>query len=303
MGEKKRVIALGFFDGVHVGHAKLLRRASELAAQQGASPAVLTFDTHPDNLVAGGRIRLITSPEDRADLIRRYFGIEELIVVHFDEKTRHMPWRDFLDWLVQDFHAVHFVAGDDFHFGYKGEGNPERLRARCAELGLGCDVMEKVCVDGIPVSSTYIRGLLEKGEVERANRFLGHPHCLSDTVRFGYKVGRTMGTPTINMVIPENVLIPAFGVYAARVQIEGEQDWRSAVTNVGVRPTLGGVDKVSVESYILDFNENVYGMRVRLEYFHFLRPEHKFDSVEALKTQIQTDAEQVRRYFARDTHR
>lgn len=297
MNEKKRVIALGFFDGVHVGHAKLLRRAVEVAEREGASPAVLTFDTHPDNLVAGEKVKLLTSPEDRADIVRRYFGIDELIVVHFDEKTMHMSWLAFIDWLVADFHAVHFVVGDDFHFGHRGEGNPERLRARCTALGLGCDVIEKVFLDGVPVSSTYIRGLLEKGEVERANRFLGHPHSLTDTVRFGYKVGRTMGTPTINMFIPENVLVPAFGVYATRVLIEGEETWRYAVTNVGVRPTLGGVDKVSVESYILNFNENVYGMRVRLEYFSFIRPERKFASVEELKTQILADAESVRAYF------
>lgn len=297
MNEEKKVIALGFFDGVHRGHATLLEKAAKAAKRLGASPAVLTFDVSPDCLVSGEKIGLITSPEERAEIIRRFFGIEEIIVLNFDDNLMHMNWQDFMSWLVRDFCAVHFVVGYDFKFGYKGEGNSQKLSEKCAELGLGCDVMPQVTMDGIRVSSTCIRELLSKGLMEKAGEFLGHPHSLTDIVRFGYKLGSKMGTPTINMKFPENVLVPAHGVYAATVQIEDEKIIHYAVTNIGVRPTVRDTGDVSVESYILDFNRNIYGKRVRLEFYKRLRPEMKFNSVDELREQIKRDAQEVRSYF------
>lgn len=297
MNKAKKAIALGFFDGVHRGHAELLKKTTEAAKLLGASPAVMTFDVSPDRIVSGEKIGLITSPEERAEIIRRYFGIEEIIVLNFDDNLMHMNWQDFLLWLVRDFNAVHFVVGYDFKFGYKGEGNARKLAQKCAELGLGCDIVPQVMIDGVRVSSTYIRELLEKGHMEKAREFLGHPHSLTDIVRFGYKLGSKMGTPTINMKFPENVLVPAHGVYATTVQIEDEKATRYAVTNIGVRPTVGGAGDVSVESYILDFDRNIYGRRVRLEFYKMLRPEKKFSSVEELKEQIIKDAQEVRSYF------
>ena len=152
-------------------------------------------------------------------------------------------------------------------------------------------------LDGITVSSTYIRSLLRQGDVETAARFLGHPHTLTDSVRFGYRLGSKLGTPTINMRFEEGVLAPAYGVYAARVTIEGESLRRCAVTNVGVRPTVSGEGTVSVESYILDYDGNLYGRRVRLEFMRFMRPERRFENVDALKEQIFRDREETRRYF------
>lgn len=133
--------------------------------------------------------------------------------------------------------------------------------------------------------------------MEEANRFLGHPHALTDIVRIGYRIGRKMGTPTINMRFDDGVLVPAHGVYASRLVIEGEDVQHIAVTNIGVRPTVGNGDNVSVESYILDYEGNVYGRRVRLELMSFIRPEKKFDSMELLKEQIHADAQSVRDYF------
>ncbi|NLL38929.1 MAG: bifunctional riboflavin kinase/FAD synthetase [Clostridiales bacterium] len=297
MNEEKKVIALGFFDGVHRGHATLLKKAAEISEGLRATPAVLTFDVSPGRLVSGEKVELITSPEERAEIIRRYFGIEEIIVLQFDHNLMHMRWRDFISWLVRDFSAVHFVVGYDFRFGYKGEGNSQKLAEKCAELGLGCDVMPQVAIDGIRVSSTYIRELLSKGDMEKAREFLGHPHSLTDIVRFGYKLGSKMGSPTINMKFPENVLVPAHGVYATTVQIEDEEKIHYAVTNIGVRPTVRDESEASVESYILDFNKNIYGKRVRLEFHKMLRPEKKFKSVEELKEQIKKDAHEVRKYF------
>ncbi len=290
----KRVLALGFFDGVHLGHASLLRRTKERAEALGAVPAVLTFDVHPDTLVRGEAVPLITSPEDRAELVRRLFGLEEILSLRFDRSLMDMPWDRFLEWLKADFGAVHLVCGHDFTFGRRGEGNPALLLEKCAALGLGADVMPKVTLDGETVSSTRIRELLLEGKLREANRLLGHPHALTDTVRTGYRLGRKLGAPTINMRFGEGVLVPAHGVYAGLLRIEGEPGERWAVTNVGVRPTVSDSEVVSVESYILDYSGNLYGKRVRLEFRDYLRPERKFTDTDALKAQIARDADEVR---------
>ena len=297
MNEQKRVIALGFFDGVHRGHGALLSRVAGKAAELGAAPAAVTFDTHPENLIFGSPMPLISSPLDRAELMRRYYGIREVIVAHFDDRMMHMPWEDFItEFLVKEHGAVHLVAGHDFHFGYKGEGNPDRLREKCARLGVGCDIIPKVELDGITISSTYIRTLLAQGEIERANYFLGHPHTLTDTVHHGKKLGSTLGFPTVNLRFQPGVLIPARGVYAARVWFENGES-RCAVTNVGVRPTVDSHGEVNVEGFILDFDGDLYGQTVRMEFYRYLRGEQKFPTLEALREEIMRNAEETRAYF------
>lgn len=294
--QTNRVIALGFFDGIHIGHGALLRRTKERAAEIGATPSVLSFDTHPDTLVYGTPVPLINSAAGRADLIRRVYGIENVIFIHFDRRVMQMPWQEFAQTLVQEMNAVWLVVGHDFRFGWKGEGNADRLREYCAEHGMGCDIIPAVTLEGRVVSSTYIRELIESGEMERANAFLGHPHTLVDTVHYGYRLGTKMGTPTINMQFPDGVLVPRHGVYAARAVLEDGSE-HLCVTNVGVRPTVSGEDRVSVESFILDYSGNLYDRQVRIEFFHFIRPEQKFPSVEALRAQILRDAETTRAYF------
>ena len=238
MEQKKRVIALGFFDGVHNGHAALMRRTFERAKELGATPSAFTFDPHPQNVIFGKPVPLLTSPEDRGDLMRKYYGIEDVIVEPFTPQRMKQPWRDFLEnTLVKELGAVHLVAGHDYHFGYKGEGNPERLKTACKELGIGCDIIPKVEQDSITVSSTYIRTLVAQGEIERANEFLGHPYTLSDHVSHGKKLGTTLGFPTVNLKLKEHVLPPAKGVYAAKVILENGET-HIAVTNVGTRPTV-----------------------------------------------------------------
>ena len=208
-----------------------------------------------------------------------------------------MPWEDFItEFLVKEHGAVHLVAGHDFHFGYKGEGNPDRLREKCARLGVGCDIIPKVELDGITISSTYIRTLLAQGEIERANYFLGHPHTLTDTVHHGKKLGSTLGFPTVNLRFQPGVLIPARGVYAARVWFENGES-RCAVTNVGVRPTVDSHGEVNVEGFILDFDGDLYGQTVRMEFYRYLRGERKFPTLEALREEIMRNAEETRAYF------
>ena len=258
MAEIKRAIALGFFDGVHVGHAALLNKTKERAAQIGAMPSVLSFDVHPDNLVFGKEVPLINSAVDRENIIRRCFGIDNVVFIHFNRHVMCMPWQEFVDSIIAELNVAWIVVGHDFSFGYKGQGNTQRLGEYCAERGIGCDVIPAVTMDGRVVSSTYIRELISTGNVKEANRYLGHPHMLADTVRSGYHLGTQMGTPTINMVFPEGVLVPRYGVYATKVCLENGKSY-VAVTNVGVRPTVSEENRVSVESHLLDYEGNLYG--------------------------------------------
>ena len=298
MKVEKTVIALGFFDGVHRGHGALLRKAAERAGELNAAPAVFTFDRSPKEFVTGKPVLLINSNDDRRDIIRRVYGIRRVIFAPFDREMMTMPWQDFItELLVKQYGAVHLVAGHDYRFGHKNEGTVERLREKCRELGLGCDIIPKVELEGITVSSTYIRTLLEQGDVERAALFLGHPHCLSQTVRHGQRLGCTIGIPTVNLAVPAHVLTPERGVYITRAFLP---DGRSCpgVTNVGTRPTVTDGDTVSVETYLLGFDGDLYGQTVRLDFYKRLRGEVKFPSLEALRQEILRNVAETEAYFA-----
>lgn len=302
MNKTKRVIALGFFDGVHTGHGALLRRVTERAAELGGAACAFTFDRSPTAAITGQTVPLLSSVEDRVWLMRNCYHIQEVIVSSFDAMMR-MDWRDFItEYLVGELGVVHVVAGHDFHFGYMGQGNPQRLREVCAQLGVGCDIVGRVEREGITISSTYIRTLIAQGEMDRAVEFLGHPHVLTNRVSHGKKIGSsTLGFPTVNLLIPPPVIVPAFGVYATRVAL-GERTWQ-AVTNVGVRPTVQDNDgRVTVEGFILDFEGDLYGKELRMEFYHRLRGEKKFPSLQALSQEIARNARQTRDYFqARET--
>lgn len=296
MTEKQRVIALGFFDGVHIGHGALLRRTRERAAELGVMPSVLTFDVHPDTLVFGTEVPLINSAIGREEIIRRCYGIENVVFIHFNQRVMRMDWQDFLASLIRELNVCHIVVGHDFCFGYKGLGTAARLQEYCAENGLGCDVIPPVMLDGQIVSSTRIREMIAEGRIEEANRWLGHPHTLADTVHSGYHLGRKLGTPTINMYFPEGVIVPRHGVYASMVVLEDGHS-HVAVTNVGVRPTVGNDNRVSVESHLLNYSGNLYGRQARVDFYAFLRGEIKFESFDALSEQIRRDAEAARAWF------
>ena len=298
MKTQRRVIALGFFDGVHLGHGALLRAVKEAADRLDARPCAFTFDKSPTAVITGQSVPLLSTVEDRVRLMRRHYGIEEVVVAPFDAMQR-MDWEDFVRrYLAEDLGVVHVVAGHDFHFGYMGKGNPDRLQGKCQELGMGCDIIEKVEQDGITISSTYIRTLVAQGEMERAAQFLGHPHSLTQTVTHGKGIGHSaLGFPTVNLRVPEGVIVPAFGVYATRVWFDGQS--RAAVTNVGVRPTVQDNDgRVTVEGFILDFDGDLYSHQVRMEFCKRLRGEQKFPTMQALSDEIKRNAEQTREYFA-----
>jgi riboflavin kinase / FMN adenylyltransferase len=248
------------------------------------------------SMVTGCPVPLINSCEDRAGLIHRIFGIKNVIILHFDKELMRMPWTEFVERLSGEFNAAHLVAGHDFRFGWKGEGTAEKLLKKSRELGLGCDIIPAVSYKGVVSSSTHIRKLISEGDMEQANEFLGHPHVLTDIVHYGYRLGRTLGTPTINMCFQEGVLIPEYGVYATHACLEDGSEY-IGVTNVGVRPTVNHTQTVTAETFILDFTGNLYGTRVRIEFYKRLRPEIRFDGIEELKAQILKDAESARSYF------
>ena len=298
MGSNKRVIALGFFDGVHTGHGALLSSVTRIAQALGVTSAAFTFDRHPAAVITGHTVPLLSSVEDRSWLMRHYYGIEDVIVSAFDRMMR-MDWEDFITkYLIEELNVVHIVAGHDFHFGYKGLGTPQRLKDKCTELGIGCDIIHKVEEDGVTISSTYIRALIAAGSMDRANAFLGHPHTLTNRVSHGKKIGTNkLGFPTVNLLIPPLVITPAFGVYATRVYFDGH--CHMAVTNVGVRPTVDGSDtNVTVEGFILDFNGDLYGKEIRMEFYHHLREERRFSDFAALSAEISRNAQQTRDFFA-----
>jgi riboflavin kinase/FMN adenylyltransferase len=298
MREKKRVIALGFFDGVHIGHSALLRRVTEIGEEKNLIPSVITFDTHPLSLISGSIIALINSIDDRVGLIRRTFGIDDIIILRFDKETADMPWYNYIEHLSHEFGACCLVAGYDFKFGNGGIGNSELLKQKCRELGIGCEIIPEVSYNGITCSSTYIRELLLNGDIERAAAFLGHPHVLTDVVRYGYRLGRTLGSPTINMSFQDNVLVPAFGVYATKVHLENGSS-HSGITNIGVRPTIAGSDqKITAETHIINYHGSLYGRQVRIALYKLLRTEIKFDSIGKLKEQIQFDRTAALSYFS-----
>ena len=297
MSNTKRVIALGFFDGVHKGHGALLSTVTRRAKELDAAACAFTFDRSPTAAITGQVVPLLSSVEDRVWLMRSCYGIQEVIVSSFDGMMR-MDWQDFItEYLIKQLNVVHVVAGHDFHFGYMGKGNPQRLKETCEKLGVGCDIIGKVEQEGITISSTYIRTLIAQGEMERANQFLGHPHTLTDTVAHGKKLGGTLGFPTVNLRFQPGVLVPAHGVYATRVTFENGES-RPAVTNIGVRPTVDDGDRVTVEGFILDFQGDLYGQTVRMEFYKRLRGERKFPSLEALKDEVMRNAEQTRAYFS-----
>lgn len=295
---KPTVIALGFFDGVHRGHGALLRRTVEVARQLNATPAAFTFDRPPKEVVTGKPVPLINSAQERQELMERLYGIQQVIIAPFDREMMTMPWQDFItELLVKRYGAVHLVAGHDYHFGHKNAGDPVLLQQKCRELGLGCDIIPKVELEGITVSSTYIRRLVSLGQVERAMEYLGHPHILTQTVRHGRRIGHTIGIPTVNLVPPPHVLVPGDGVYIARVCLMDGSSY-AAVTNVGTRPTVNNGSDLTVESWMLDFDGDLYGQSIRVEFYKRLRDEIRFDSLDALKAEIQRNADDARAYFA-----
>ena len=290
--QKKIIYALGFFDGVHMGHQALLAACRHLAEEQNCDAGVITFATHPDSLVKGNNPCLLNTGKDRKFLLHGY-KMHTVVELPFNEELMHTHWSAFLEALVADG-AAGFVCGSDFRFGAGGSGTAKKLEGFCKKRNIPYAVVPQQTMDGIRISSTYIRELIAAGEMEKANLFLGHPHTLSGEVIHGRGLGRTIGIPTANIALPEGVICPKHGVYACKAVVDG--NIYMAVTNVGTRPTVSGTH-VTIEPWLMDFSGDLYGKQLRLLFFKFLRPEQKFDSLAELQAEIQKNGEETRKFF------
>jgi riboflavin kinase/FMN adenylyltransferase len=281
---RPRHIAVGEFDGVHLGHREVIR---------GAKTAV-TFEPHPRSVVSPtGAPKLLTPLPRKADLIAG-LGVEELVVIPFDGSFALQTAEEFVERvLVEQLGAEVVSVGENFRFGHKAKGDIELLRERGSFRTRVAELVEQ---DGEIVSSSHIRGLISAGEVEAANRSLGARFELRGQVEHGDKRGRTLGFPTANLIPDERLVYPGHGVYACRAFLEEDGEWRSyaAATNIGVRPTFVTGRGVLVEAFLLDFEGDLYGRELRLEFVARLRGEKRFDSVDVLIEQMDRDVEQTR---------
>lgn len=292
--KKSQIVALGFFDGVHLGHQALLTACRELARELDCETAAITFERHPQALFRQDVPPLLTALEDRKRLLGLY-GMDRVHAFPVTREVMSTPWQVFLEMLI-DLGAAGFVCGYDFRFGSRGEGTAEKLRCFCEERKLPCVIVPEQALDGVRISSTHIRELIENGQMEEAVRFLGHRHILTGQVVTGRKLGHKLGFPTANVQLPEGVVYPKSGVYACRVNIGGIS--RIAVTNVGNRPTVEG-HQIRTETWVLDFDGNLYDREITLEFCAFLRSEQRFGSLEDLKQAVLNDAKRTREYFGK----
>ena len=283
---KKCVYALGFFDGVHLGHGSLLTACRELADELDVPAGVVTFEAHPDTLVTGQTPGLINTLEDRDRLLRGKYHMDRIISLPFDRAMMETPWQDFFRRLVEEFSAAGIVCGADFRFGHRGQGSAETLLTACRQAEIPCIVVPQQELGGLRISSTHIRSLIEMGLMEHAIHFLGHPHILTGKVVHGHQLGRRLGFPTANLLLPEALVAPKFGVYACRCLVDGVV--YPAVTNVGTRPTVAGVG-TTIETWILGYEGDLYGREITLQFFKFLRPEIKFPSLGELQEAVRAD--------------
>lgn len=296
LNQPPRAIALGYFDGVHMGHRALMDRAVLRAKEIGGVSAVFTFDKHPSTVVTGRSVPLLTSDAYRREEIKQLGGVDEVIFGHFDAELRTMDWRDFIHkLLVGRFNAQYIISGHNNRFGYMGRGTAEGMAEECARAGIGYDCIPDVKIDGIVVSSTYIRQLISLGDMERATRFLGHPYTITGVVGHGRKVGRTYGVPTVNLPLPREMALPPYGVYASRVLVDGRA--HLAATNIGVKPTFVDGGAPTIEPHLLDFTGDLYDKQIHVELHSFLRPERAFPSVDALHAAIEENVRQTRAFF------
>lgn len=287
MKTNRRVLALGFFDGVHRGHARILQTAAALARELDAESGAVTFESHPRALVLGRAPDMITTFAQRCDLIRAQ-GISQVFALPFDQEMADTPPAEFARLLKQRFGAVAVVCGENFRYGKNAAGTPAEFQKH----GLQVRVCPPVLSGKEPISSTRIRECVREGHVVRARQLLGRPFMMEGPVVSGHQVGRKLGYPTINTRPEVGGLMPHRGVYVTDVIIGGGT--YRAVTNVGTRPTFSDADIVSVESHLLTFAGDLYGETATVQFLRYLRPERSFENGDALRAQIAADIEEAK---------
>ena len=290
------VAATGFFDGVHLGHRVILDKVCSVAREKGQKSAVVTFWPHPRSVLQqdADRLRLLTSLEEKKSLLR-YSGIEKVIVLPFDRKFSSLSAKDFIrKYLVDGAGVSTLVLGYDHRLGHDTFENVSALADAVSECGIEPVVCGRyVTPEGIAVSSTAIRKALENCEVEMAGRMLDYNYSLSGVVVAGNRIGRTIGFPTANMELYDPLkVVPGNGVYQVDVLVQGGR--YKGVCNIGVRPTVGQGGARVIETHILDFNEDIYGLDISISFLRHIRSERKFGSLEELKLRLQEDVMTVR---------
>lgn len=292
--KQRTVVTVGTFDGVHVGHVAILDLLKRVAVDTGMTPIVATFDPHPRSIVSGEprAISLLYSFDERVQLLEAN-GIKHVFVIEFDESTRQLSPRGFIEeFVLRRWNAGHIIAGYNHSFGKDRAGDRESLIGLGKELGLGVEIAAPVIIADQPVSSTVIRKLLLEGEIPTANRMLGRKFALTGIVIKGYGRGRRMGCPTANLNgFPSNKMVPRDGIYAAIAEIEGVA--YPAALSIGFNPTFGN-QRHSVEAHVLDFEGDLYDRNVTVRFIKRLRGEIKFSGEEALANQMQQDIAEIR---------
>lgn len=284
--EKETAVAIGKFDGVHIGHRRLLEEIQE-CKKKGLASCVFTFEPAPAVFFGFSDGRLLTTKEEKRLLFER-MGVDILVEFPLNEKTAAMSPAAFTtEVLARQMNTRFLVAGTDLSFGAGGAGNAELLRKMGPELGFQVKTIEKVCMEGKEVSSTLVRTKVEAGEMQEAERLLGMPYLVAGTVIKGNQIGRTIGFPTVNIQPEKDKLLPPNGVYFSQVRV-GNRLYR-AISNVGCKPTVSDKRVMGVESYLYQFEEDIYGAEIEVYLQKFRRPERKFDGIEALEAQLQED--------------
>jgi riboflavin kinase / FMN adenylyltransferase len=291
------VLTLGVFDGLHLGHQRIMQTVVERAAAVNAVPTAITFDPHP---------RAVLHPENAPPLLQtldqrlanfEVLGIKQAIVIRFDKEFAAIDAETFLrDIVYERLQAREVYLGKGFAFGKNRGGNIELLRKMSRQLGFFADEVPEIRLRGRRISSSKIRELLACGKVNLARRMLGRPYGVEGQIIHGFERGRTIGFPTANLK-PHNRVIPKFGVYATATLIEGK--WRRSITNVGVRPTFEDDRQPSIESYVFDFDGDLYGDVLRVRFLHRIRDERKFSGIDELRAQIEKDTRRALNYFSR----
>ncbi|MGP1586122.1 MAG: riboflavin biosynthesis protein RibF [Schwartzia sp. (in: firmicutes)] len=287
-------IALGMFDGLHVGHQQVIRRAVTLAAAEGIPAVALTFRNHPLSVVAPERVPLyLETPKERREIMER-FGVEGLVELSFTTDLAHMTPMAFLTWLAKTAAPAFLIVGSNYSFGDGGRGDGAYLREQEGRFGYRTEVCPMVAVDGETVSSTKIRDLLSQGDLAKVNRFLARPFAVSGIVRHGDARGRRLGFPTANIALSPARAMLANGAYAVRVRFTGRD--RFGIANIGHHPTFGGEER-RLEIHLLDFAGDLYDTLLKVEFIARLREEQTFPSAQVLQRQLCADEAAAREIF------
>lgn len=288
-------VALGNFDGVHKGHQMLIRECVAAAKEKGLAPSVFTFTNHPVNEIAGRTvIKNIMTFEEKAQQLEE-LGVENLFSLTFDDAIRTKSSEEFVkDILVDCFHARHAVCGFNYHFGYKAEGDADRLQELGRTFGFGVTVVPEIRINGNTVSSTLIRQVIDEGRIDEYTDYTGRLYCIDGKVVQGRHLGRRIGFPTVNLSLDTSEAFPMNGVYITLTTVNGKK--YHSITNVGNKPTVGEFAK-NAETHIFNFSGDLYGQEVRIEFIRLLRPERKFDSLEELQHEIHQNCLQAQEFF------